>query len=107
MHNPEFLKFIEEKIDDYFELNTDQTNACIRWEAFKAYIRGKIISFTSSKTKQQKVEMETLEIKALETELNQGDDPMKQRDALFLRTKYNKLSADKAAKSILWLKQSY
>ena len=51
--------------------------------------------------------METLEIKALETELNQGDDPVKQRDVLLLRSKYNKLSADKAAKSILWLKQSY
>lgn len=35
----------------YFEINSDQTNRCVRWEAFKAYIRGVIISFTNYKKK--------------------------------------------------------
>lgn len=53
--------------------------------------------------------MENLEkqIKSLETDLNENDDSTKQRELLLLRTQYNKLSADKAANSLLWLKQSY
>ena len=109
LHNPDFVKFVGTKIDNYFELNTDQTSACIRWEAFKAYIRGEIISYTSTKSKQQKLEMETLEkqIKSLEVELNEGEDLAKQRVLLLLRAKFNKLSIDKATKGLMWLKQSF
>ncbi len=52
LQNPDFVKFVGAKTDSYFELNTDQTSASMRWEAFKAYIRGEIISYTSSKAKQ-------------------------------------------------------
>lgn len=34
------VKFVETCIDKYFETNKDKTTAGIRWEAFKAYIRG-------------------------------------------------------------------
>lgn len=109
LHNPDFVKHVGTKIDSYFEINTDQTSASIRWEAFKAYIRGEIISYTSSKAKQRRIEMENLEkqIKSIEIDLNKRDDPTKQSELLVFRTKYNKLSTDKAAKSLLWLKQSY
>lgn len=109
LQSPEFVKHVEDKIDCYIEINTDQTNASIRWEAFKAYIRGEIISFTTTKTKQQNKEMEHLEkeIKSLEIQLNEKDDLIKQKQLFLLRTKYNKLSVDKAAKSLMWLKQSY
>lgn len=52
MQDSKFLKFLGEQIDNYFELNTTQTSATTRWEAFKAFIRGQIISYTSSKTKE-------------------------------------------------------
>lgn len=58
--DPAFVKFVESCIDKYFELNTDETTASIRWEAFKAYIRSEIISETSSKTKRNQ-ELRTLE----------------------------------------------
>ncbi len=51
LQDPAFVKFVESCINKYFELNTDESTASIRWEAFKAYIRGEIISYTSSKTK--------------------------------------------------------
>lgn len=91
---------MEAKTDYYFEFNTDQTSASIRWEAFKPYIRGEIISYTTSTGKKDKIEMESLEkqIKSLEMDINESDNPTKQRDLLLLRAKYNKLSADKAAK---------
>ena len=44
-----FIQFVGEHIDVYFTTNTEQTSASTRWEAFKAYIRGQILSFTGSK----------------------------------------------------------
>lgn len=35
LKNLEFVKYVEDKIDVYFQINTDQTNPCIRWEALK------------------------------------------------------------------------
>jgi len=35
-----FFKHLEKCIDEYFKLNTTETTASIRWEAFKAYIWG-------------------------------------------------------------------
>jgi len=74
-----FIKFMESCIDKYFELNTDETTASIRWEAFKAYIRGESISYTSSKTKRHNQELRTLEnqIKKAETEIYNNNDPEK------------------------------
>ena len=53
---------MEACIDDYFLLNTSETTASVRWEAFKAYKR------TSSKNKQYNREIQKLEkkIKTLE-----------------------------------------
>lgn len=109
LKNPEFVKYLDDKIDAYFQINTNQTNACIRWEAFKAYIRGQIISFTSTKTRKQKAEINELEkqIKSLEIDINNNNDPEKQKRLLILRTEYNKLTSDKAAKSLLWLNQAF
>uniref|UniRef100_A0A3P9D500 exodeoxyribonuclease III n=1 Tax=Maylandia zebra TaxID=106582 RepID=A0A3P9D500_9CICH len=49
LKDPSFVKFIETCIDQYFQINKDETTASIRWEAFKAYIRGEIISYSSNK----------------------------------------------------------
>uniref|UniRef100_A0A8C6SR27 Reverse transcriptase domain-containing protein n=1 Tax=Neogobius melanostomus TaxID=47308 RepID=A0A8C6SR27_9GOBI len=109
LQNQEFVKYVENKIDIYFETNIDQTNASVRWEAFKAYIRGEIISFTSTKSKKQKAEITKLEkeIKSLEIDINKKDDLYKQKRLLALRAEYNKLTSDKAAKGLLWLNQAF
>ena len=51
------------KLFDNFEFNTSQTTATIRWEAFKAFIRGQIISYTSRKTKEAQDIIRDLESK--------------------------------------------
>uniref|UniRef100_A0A3Q3BAI7 Reverse transcriptase domain-containing protein n=1 Tax=Kryptolebias marmoratus TaxID=37003 RepID=A0A3Q3BAI7_KRYMA len=106
---PKFLKFIEINIDDYFSLNKSETTASIRWEAFKAFIRGQMISYTKNKTNKTVMEMLKLEeqIKETELELNLKGSKEKQQELLILRAKYDKLSTNKASSEIFRLKQSY
>jgi len=60
MYDKRFLEFLEEQI---IHNNTSQTSAKIRWEDFKAFIRGQIIRYTSRKTKEKKEKTKTLETK--------------------------------------------
>ena len=46
LKDEEFIKYIGKQIDEFFEMNTTQTSACIKWEAFKAFLSGHIISYT-------------------------------------------------------------
>ena len=104
-----FVNFVEKRIDDYFEFNKDETSACIRWEAFKAYIRGEMISYTSTQNKKHNKEIIQLDsqIKLLENELSECSDPEKLKQLLVMRAKYNKLTTDKVAKSLMWTKQLF
>ncbi len=43
LQDEKFVEYIEKQIDEFFEINTTQTTACIKWEAFKAFIKGHII----------------------------------------------------------------
>ena len=72
------MKFIGAQIDDYFVNNTTQTSAAIRWEAFKAFLRGHMISFTSFKQKSWRLEMQQLEKKIKETESKHFKNPSQQ-----------------------------
>lgn len=100
-----FVK-ITQQIEMYFDINTTQTWACIRWEAFKVI---SLISITSSKSKGCKKELTALntKIKLLEKNLSDKDDLTIHQELLTLRTKYNKLSAKKAAASLMMLRQNY
>ena len=60
LNDPKFLKYVGEQIDVFFFVNKEETSASIRWEAFKAFIRGQIISYTSSITNKTNLEMLTL-----------------------------------------------
>ena len=109
LKDPEFMKFIGAQIDDYFVNNTTQTSAAIRWEAFKAFLRGHMISYTSYKQKSWRLEMQQLEKKIKETESKHFKNPSQQsfRELNEFRAKYNVFSVNKATKSLLKLKQSY
>lgn len=39
-----FIKYVGNEIDNYFKDNTNETTAGIKWDAFKAFLRGDIIS---------------------------------------------------------------
>lgn len=104
-----FLQYLEAQIESFFATNTYETSAIVRWEAFKAYIRGMIISYTSSKTNKLKLKMNELDhkIRQLEREtFSDGSTKQKQELTLF-KALYEELSTSKAENSLIWLKQSY
>ena len=61
LQDHDFICFMGQHIDLFFLVNTTETSSLIRWEAFKAYIRGQIISYTSFKSKQFKNKMMEIE----------------------------------------------
>lgn len=105
----DFVNFMDTKIDQYFQVNTNQTSASVKWEAFKAYIRGEILSYTRHKTKLYYTQVGNLEkqIKAIEQQLFNRYDPLKQKEILILKAQYNELTSSKIVKNLMWLKQSY
>lgn len=96
-------------------------SARIRWEAFKAFIRGQIISFTSPKKKRTLMEMKTLDEKKKKKNLKQISTIIKlnlstiiiklnldaNAQLVLLRSQYNERSANKAAIHLMKHKQSY
>lgn len=104
IRNPDSIKFVGTKIDNYFEYNTDQTSASM-WSTSEE--KWSVIQPLQANEKNLKIWSFGKQIKLLEIDLKESDDPTKQRDLLLLRTKYNKLLAEKTAKSLMWLKQQY
>lgn len=111
LQDPSFVEFLGKQIDLYFEINTSETSACIRWEAFKAYIRGQIIGYCSSKSKQARKDTKQLEKQISELERTIYQNRVANKDEhdrlLLLRAQYNEKSAVKAAAKINKLKQNF
>lgn len=109
IHDSKFLTFLKANIDVYFKINTNQTSASIRWEAFKAFIRGQMISYTSSISNKQHLKLIELErdIKELEEEITILNTNETKQKLDILRAQYNELSANKAASSLMKLKQTF
>lgn len=94
LQDSDFIKFVGEHIDLYFSINTNETTAAVRWEAFKAYIRGQMISFTSSKFNKFKQTMNELDskIRELERDVIIDDSTQIKQELLTLKAKYEDLS---------------
>lgn len=109
LQDEEFIKFIGNQIDEYFLINKNQTSAGIRWDAFKAFLRGQIISYTGRNAKNAKQELKRLEnnINKAQEKVFQNNDPVTAKELLLLRAEYEKQSSFKAASSLLRLKQSF
>lgn len=109
--NSKFIEYMEQQIDLYFDMNTSETSASTRWEAFKAFIRGQIISYTKTKSKlcNQKLNLLDSKLKDLEKRQfqNQINDTKIDQEILFLRAQYEEMSASRVASSMMKLKQSY
>lgn len=101
-----FLQFLEAQIELFFSTNTNETSAIVRWEAFKAYIRGMIISYTSSKTNKLKLKMNQLDhkIRQLEREIFLDSSTKAKQELRLLKAQYEELSTSKAENSLIWLK---
>lgn len=109
LQDEKFVKYLGRQIDDFFQINTTQTTACIKWEAFKAFLRGHIISYIGSTSKQTVKARRHLEnrIRILQDKINNENDPQSEKELLILRAEYDKHSASRAASSLLRLRQTF
>lgn len=111
LHDTKFMDFVGASIDEYFTANTSETTASVRWEAFKAYLRGQMISYTSSITNKVDLKIKLLEgrIRNLEKETYEGnaDSGPHREELLLLRAQYNELSLSKAENCLIRLKQTF
>lgn len=104
-----FVKYIGEVIDNYFIDNTTETTAAIKWDAFKAVLRGHIISYTSSKSRdyyKKRLQLES-KIKTLQNMVIHNYTTTAEKELLTLKAEYNKISADRAAADIIRLNQIF
>lgn len=105
------MKFVGTSIDEFFNTNTNETTASVRWEAFKAYLRGQMISYTSSITNKVNLKLQLLEdeIRKLEKETyeDNANIELHQQELLLLRAQCNELSLSKAENSLIHLKQTF
>ena len=104
LHDTNFLEFVGTNIDEFFKINTNETSASVRWEAFKAYIRGQMISYTSSITNKVNLKLRALDEETYEDE---SHTMPQQKDLLLLRAQYNKLSLSDAENNLFRLKQTF
>lgn len=109
LQDEDLVKYLSKQIDDFFKINTTQTTACTKWEAFKAFFRGHIISYTGYKSKKNQEVRSQLEskIKILQEKFNKDHNSQLEKELLILRAEYDKHSASRAASSLLRLKQSF
>lgn len=63
-HDDNFIKFLETQTDLYLEINDcNDSDPRLVWEAYKAYMRGMIISYSSKKKKERTQEQSQIEKK--------------------------------------------
>lgn len=97
LHDSKFIEFIDIYIDLFFKTNLKETFASVRWEAFKAYIRGQILRYTCSVNNKIKLELQNLEerIWKLEEDIysDLSNSSLLKQEMLILGVHYNELSA--------------
>lgn len=102
------MAFVSDRIDKYFDINTNETTASVRWKAFRAYLRRQMICMTSSITNNVNLKLKRLEDKIKNLEKEMGRDKTNaerhQQELLLLRAQYNELSFSKAENSSIRLK---
>jgi len=105
-----FCEYLKDQISLYFEINDNpDTTPSFLWEAFKAYIRGCIISFEASRRKVNKTKLKELEdqIKSLDIENAHSPSIILHRQIATLKYEYNKIVSAKLSKAFLYTRQKY
>lgn len=103
-----FIEKINLDMGLFFETNDDgETNPELLWETAKAFLRGSIISYTSSKKKQLSLKQQELEHKLHTAENVHKNNPTKVNlmKAQAIRAALNSLMTDKASRSLFYQKQ--
>lgn len=105
-----FCEYLTEQMSLYFECNDiPGTSSSILWEAFKAFIRGSIISFEASRKKENLAKLQDLEkqIKALDNENSCTPSTILHNKISNLKYEYNKIMSAKISKAFLYTRQRF
>lgn len=105
-----FCDYLETHIKVFFETNDrDDVSPTLLWEAFKAYLRGCIISFQSSLKRGNRTAQLDLEkrINQLDRENAQQPSAEKYTEIAALKYKLNKILSDKISRAFTFTKQKY
>ena len=105
-----FKDFLHTQISLFFDINdSPEISRCILWEAFKAFMRGQIISYVSSLKKAERVESETLikEIFKIDKLYATAPTPALYIERLQLQSKFDLLSTSKTQKQLFLAKQRF
>ena len=107
-HDDNFVKFLETQTDLYLELN-DHNDSDPRWvwEAYKAYMRGMIISYSSKKKKERVQEQSRIEnkIRKLEEDFHRSKSNGVLQELKKTRLQLTSLLTKKAESDILFARQ--
>lgn len=96
--------------DNYFRENTNQTMTGIKWDVFQAFLRGHMISYTSSKSREFNKEKRKLlesRIQILQEQVFRKNNPIAEKELMLLKAEYNELSAARAAPDIIRLNKTF
>lgn len=100
----EFITYLTKEIHIYLELNDKfDISRSILWEALKAYLRGKIISFSSYTKKQELSKLKDISeaISRLDEQYAISPSPPLYKERISLQSKYNLLSTKQEEKRLL------
>ena len=106
----EFCDYLKKQISLYFDTNDNSdTTPPILWEAFKAFLRGTIISFEASRRKKNKAKLLELdkEINLLEKENARTRSSELYKRISALKFEYNKILSAKISRTFLYIKQKH
>uniref|UniRef100_A0A3B5QWP6 exodeoxyribonuclease III n=1 Tax=Xiphophorus maculatus TaxID=8083 RepID=A0A3B5QWP6_XIPMA len=106
--NEDFTKLLEEQTDFFLQLNdNNNTDPRLVWDAYKAYMRGIIISYSSRKRKEQLAEQNKIENKIKKLEegyiLSKSDKILGELKTASL----SDITTKKAEKDILFAQQKF
>lgn len=106
----DFCEFLSKNIDFFIETNkTESVSASLLWETFKAFIRGRIISFSAHLAKIRKSRQQELIHSILEVDSQYSRDPKPDLKVkrLKLQTEFDLLSTNKAEYLLKRTKATY
>lgn len=104
LSNNDFVKFMEEQITLFFDINTSsETSSLTIWDALKAYLRGQIISFTATMRKRAQTERLELcnQIKEIDQKYAHIKNPELYKKRVELQTRFDLLSTHSVERQLL------
>lgn len=110
LNNEQFKTKIKEEIKQYMEVNNNgEVGPEIVWDALKAVMRGKVISFCAYQKKQRQLRLYELnkELKELETKHKKGSNPNLNSKLKEVRKEINALYSQEIQKKMIYTKQKY